>query len=243
MENLKETDLVAPSYTPPWNALTSGRLADLLSRFLPAIFFLAAVRGKLAELISFLNRPENDRPGLGNLAFQVSVGSRISVILFLVLLASLFVLRGKPVKKASGLSPRLMAITGTFLMSAVTLFPRAELGLLQTVTATCLVLLGTSASIFVLFWLGRSFSLMAEARRLVTSGPYSVVRHPLYLAEEIAVIGATLQFVSVFTFVIFGFHLWIQIQRMKNEEAVLRGAFPDYNNYQARTARLIPGVY
>jgi len=105
------------------------------------------------------------------------------------------------------------------------------------------VLLGTCLSSIVLFRLGRSFSLMAEARKLVTTGPYAIVRHPLYLAEEIAVIGTLLQFFSIYTLMIFGVHLWIQIQRMKNEEAVLRDAFPGYVDYQARTFRLIPRVY
>jgi protein-S-isoprenylcysteine O-methyltransferase Ste14 len=35
-----------------------------------------------------------------------------------------------------------------------------------------------------------------------------------------------------------------QIQRMRNEEAVLLGTFPvDYARYMARTKRLIPGVW
>jgi len=30
---------------------------------------------------------------------------------------------------------------------------------------------------------------------------------------------------------------------MHNEEAVLAATFPEYSAYQARTARLLPGVY
>ena len=164
-------------------------------------------------------------------------------MLFLALMATLFMVRDRAVKKADGLSPRIMAILGTFMMSIIAFFPRAELGMVETLTATLIVLSGTFLSTIVLFRLGRSFSLMAEARKLVTTGPYALVRHPLYLAEEIAVIGTLLQFFSLYTLVIFGVHLWIQIQRMKNEEAVLREAFPGYVEYQARTFRLIPKIY
>ena len=44
--------------------------------------------------------------------------------------------------------------------------------------------------------LGRSVSVMPEARRLVVQGLYRRIRHPLYLAEEIATIGCFLQFRS-----------------------------------------------
>jgi len=58
------------------------------------------------------------------------------------------------------------------------------------------VVAGVSASILgalTLSFLGRSFSVMPEARRLVTTGPYSIVRHPLYLFELLGVVGILLQ--------------------------------------------------
>ena len=58
--------------------------------------------------------------------------------------------------------------------------------------STLLLLGGNALAVLVLVQLGRSFSVMAEARRLVTSGVYRWVRHPLYLAEELAVIGIVL---------------------------------------------------
>ena len=34
-----------------------------------------------------------------------------------------------------------------------------------------------------------------------------------------------------------------QLQRMKYEERVLSKAFPEYRDYKAQTARLVPGLY
>ncbi len=84
---------------------------------------------------------------------------------------------------------------------------------------------------------------MAEARELVTRGPYAFVRHPLYLAEEIAVLGAIVIFLSLPAVLLLFLHVAIQIQRMRNEEAVLQQAFPEYAAYMANTSRAIPGVY
>ena len=111
------------------------------------------------------------------------------------------------------------------------------------IAATLLTLIGSAASVFVLTQLGRSFSVMAEARRLVTSGVYRFVRHPLYLAEELAVIGIFMQFASVWTALLFAMQIAFQLRRMHNEEAVLSEIFPEYATYKANTARLIPGIY
>ena len=51
--------------------------------------------------------------------------------------------------------------------------------------------------IVVIFHLGRSFSIVPQARTLVRTGPYKFVRNPLYLAEEVALLGTLLQFYSL----------------------------------------------
>jgi protein-S-isoprenylcysteine O-methyltransferase Ste14 len=55
----------------------------------------------------------------------------------------------------------------------------------ETISTTLLLLDGNALAVLVMVQHGRSFSIMAEARQLVTSGVYRWVRHPLYLAEEL----------------------------------------------------------
>ena len=84
---------------------------------------------------------------------------------------------------------------------------------------------------------------MAEARELVTEWPYSLVRHPLYLAEAIAVLGLVVQNGSLPAVLLFITMIALQIQRMRYEEVVLESALPQYSAYMGQTHRLIPGVY
>ena len=69
------------------------------------------------------------------------------------------------------------------------------------------------------------------------------VRHPLYLAEELAIIGIFMQFASAWTALLLAVQIAFQLRRMHNEEVVLTETFPEYAAYRRRTARLIPGVY
>ena len=175
--------------------------------------------------------------------YIVHIAMRLSTIAFLLLMAAAIILRTRPSGKASGLEPRVSALVGTFLMYSIALFPRHELSLSQEMISTALTMIGSIGAVVALSQLGRSFSLMAETRKLVTTGPYRFVRHPLYLAEEIAVLGVVMQFASVWTALLLGAHIAVQLRRMHNEESVLAATFPEYIVYQQTTARLIPGIY
>ena len=69
------------------------------------------------------------------------------------------------------------------------------------------------------------------------------MRHPLYFAEELAIIGIFMQFLSLSTAFVLAVQIVFQLRRMHNEEAVLAESFPEYAAYRQRTARLLPGVY
>ncbi len=168
--------------------------------------------------------------------------SLASAIGFNLLLVWLLLTRSVPVGKSKGLLPRVCAFVGSFLAVGISHFPPADLSLGWQTLATFLTLVGFAGSLLVLARLGKSFSVMPEARRLVTDGPYAYARHPLYAVEIIAVAGLGLQYQQPWAGLLALAVVVLQVLRSLFEEQVLAENFPEYESYRARTARFIPGV-
>ena len=220
--------------------LQQSRGYDLLMRLPMVVWATLIAMAAVTELVRYAGQTDPMPP---QAIYAINIAMRLSTIAFLLLLAASVVLRAPPTGKARGIEPRVSALLGTCLIYALVLFPRRELSPLAGMASTILILFGNVLAVFVLARLGRSFSVMAEARRLVTSGIYRLVRHPLYLAEEIAVIGVVMQFLSYWTVLLVAVQIAFQLRRMHNEEAVLTESFPEYAAYRQRTARLLPGIY
>jgi protein-S-isoprenylcysteine O-methyltransferase Ste14 len=165
----------------------------------------------------------------------------ISVLAFALIAIGAVVFRLRPLKSADGLAPRLTALAGTFLLFVLILIPTPpDLPQIVTIFALALLIAGSILSAYVLSWLGKSYSIMAQARKLVTGGPYRIVRHPLYLTEEIGTIGLILLNWSWKAVLVGVIHWCVQLRRMHNEEKVLRQVFADYDDYAQHTPRIIP---
>ena len=178
---------------------------------------------------------------------QWSLGLKIvnqsMAIAFFVLQIVLFALRPVAKQKSQGFLPRFAAI---FTMCAGLVYfyaPVANSNDLVQAIAAGFGIAGLSLALYALRWLGRSFSIMPEARRLVTGGPYRFVRHPLYVAEALSTLGVTLQLQQPLGMLIAAAIYLGQFARMGYEEEVLERSFPEYAEYRRRTYRLIPYVY
>ena len=107
--------------------------------------------------------------------------------------------------------------------------------------------IGGVVRLWPVFVLGSRFSgLVAVQRghRLVTTGLYRRIRHPSYLGMLICVLGWALSFRSLAGVALAVGTIVPVIARMNAEETLLTDTFgEEYRNYQAGTARLLPGLY
>lgn len=107
--------------------------------------------------------------------------------------------------------------------------------------------LGGILRLYPVFVLGHRFSGLVAIQpehTLVTTGIYSVIRHPSYLGMIINMIGWCLVFRSLGGLIIAGIFLIPLIARINSEEKMLSSEFgAEYENYRSRTSRLIPHIY
>ena len=219
--------------------LRQSRAYDIAMR-LPLLLWCGFLAMSAAnDLMGYIGAAGGTPP----LIYAVNIAMRLSLIGFFAVLLASVMLRGPPLDKAPGIEPRLSALLGTLLITAIAFLPRRDLSPELGMLSTALILGGNAFAIAVLCRLGRSFSVMAEARGLVTGGIYRHIRHPLYLAEEIAAVGCAIQFFSLWAVLLLAVQFGFQLRRTANEERVLERQFPEYASYRQTTARLLPGIY
>jgi protein-S-isoprenylcysteine O-methyltransferase Ste14 len=82
-----------------------------------------------------------------------------------------------------------------------------------------------------------------ENGQLVRSGAYSIVRHPIYLAVMLGMVGFSLLRASVGGLALCGLLFAFFDRKARREEAWLRERYPDYAEYQQQVRRLLPWLY
>jgi protein-S-isoprenylcysteine O-methyltransferase Ste14 len=176
------------------------------------------------------------------LSMALNILSKVCTLVFLSVLVVMFAVRRVPIGRAQGLYARLVALAGTFSTVGIVWFEPQELSTTLQLISLFLVIGGTCFALSAVFVLGRSISLMPEARKMITWGPYALVRHPVYVGEMIATAGVAIQFLMPWSLVLLGLSCVLQFERVKNEERLLVQAFPSYRDYMTHTARFLPGV-
>jgi protein-S-isoprenylcysteine O-methyltransferase Ste14 len=170
----------------------------------------------------------------------VAMLARISQWMFVILLSIQPLFRLRPIAKSEEILPRVAALIAVTLPLMYMLLDRAPPNLTFNLIAVVLSVLANVMALVTVSFLGRSLSVMPEARRLVQRGPYGQVRHPLYLFEMLATAAVALQYRSLLAVGLLLLAIVLQVARARWEEDVLARVLPDFAAYRAQTPFLIP---
>ena len=92
-------------------------------------------------------------------------------------------------------------------------------------------------------WLSRTVAVQ-ENQKVVDTGLYGIVRHPMYMTTLLLFLSMPLVLGSVISFVIMLLYIPIIAKRIRNEEQVLEGGLEGYAEYKKRIRyKVIPFVW
>ena len=83
-----------------------------------------------------------------------------------------------------------------------------------------------------------------ENQKVIDTGLYGIVRHPMYMATTILFLSMPLVLASPISFIIMLGYIPVIVKRIKNEESVLEEGLEGYRDYKKRVKyRLIPFIW
>jgi protein-S-isoprenylcysteine O-methyltransferase Ste14 len=179
--------------------------------------------------------------GSGIAAALQAIGD-VLVIVFYAVLIWCYLRRGPAVATSRSVTAHVAAVVATWLPFALPFLHGERAGPALQTASDVLLVCGMAWSVWSLRTLGRSVSVLAQARDVVSAGPYQLVRHPLYTGEIVTSLGIAIAMNSIGAIACWLGLTGLQIYRAMREEQVLLDALPAYAAYRSSTAALLPGL-
>ncbi|MDE1874588.1 MAG: isoprenylcysteine carboxylmethyltransferase family protein [Patescibacteria group bacterium] len=112
--------------------------------------------------------------------------------------------------------------------------------------ADVLVIAGIALAIWARVHLGRNWGMpmsLKESPELVTSGPYKLIRHPIYSGMLLAFLGTAIATGLIWILVLVWGGIYF-IYSARTEEKIMANRFPDiYPEYKQRTKMIVPFIF
>ena len=226
----------------PVVASVQGRSAaywrDLvLGRLIPSLFFSLFLARQLVLLAAGFH-------GIQHPSDLFYLVQQVLALAYFTLLVVLYAVRLPQRGTDHRFAVIFIAFSGTFAAISASFLPggtrRDGLLLFGDILATA----GLAYSVWGLAYLRRSFSIIPEARRLVTGGPYALSRHPVYLGEIATALGVNIASGGWLSALAVVYFIACELLRMRWEERILAQTFPaQYPEYARRVPRYLPNPF
>jgi protein-S-isoprenylcysteine O-methyltransferase Ste14 len=230
----------------PSQSQVSDRLRTLIfGRFIPGILF-ALLALNTARVVLPAWQTAFSEPNFLHIVWAVRA---TLYLMFVGALVFIYVGRPAPRARDGSFAARLAAFGATFLLVVVLgLLPSGPQLYQSPPWGEGLALLvqafAYAGGVASYLYLRSNFSIVPEARNLVTTGPYALVRNPLYFIEIVSMISLIFNNAHLVPLLAFALFVPLQLWRVVLEERLLRRVFPaEYDAYAAHTPRLLPGVW
>jgi protein-S-isoprenylcysteine O-methyltransferase Ste14 len=224
--------------TPSATTQVSARRQVDLGRVLMLFLFGVTAWANVARIAALLRADDG-------LAVRQLIDALTSVLslAFCLLVLRAYLRRGPA--RATDRDPLVWfaAPAGTLFPLALTAIPPHPGGALRTAAGLALTVLGLAFTVWSVRALATNLSVVPQARAVVTSGPYRLVRHPLYLGELIAIAGMALHVGRAWALMAYLVEVALQLYRAHREEQLLARELDGYADYAARTRKVIPGIW
>jgi protein-S-isoprenylcysteine O-methyltransferase Ste14 len=102
------------------------------------------------------------------------------------------------------------------------------------------IIIGPAFAFWGILHLGRSFGIYVNVRKIVMTGPYRWVRHPMYLGWTIFIIGFVLTNFSYAYILLVAIHLALMLYRANLEQTQLAAHSTEYREYMKHTGFIFP---
>jgi protein-S-isoprenylcysteine O-methyltransferase Ste14 len=168
---------------------------------------------------------------------------RILLSAFYIMAIILLLIRTDAKARSERVAPRLAAYLGTLLPLLLAYVGGSEVSPGLEIFAVGLMTLGISFAVLSLITLGRSFGIEPQVRTLVRRGTYRFIRHPIYVGEMVALVGAVCFSPSLPRAGIVLAMVVIQTYRAVQEERLLEVNIPEYAEYKKARKRFVPGLF
>ncbi len=221
-----------------WVSNSEGKIW-IKNYFIPVSFFFIMFLRILVNILVNLNKNFNLQALLGLI-------NSFFVLIFMGIVIFSYLVRSSPKKQARGFWESFfpMFVVIFHLIGSFLLATQSKSNYVSGIYLTGLVLcvIGVALNITSIWQLKKSFSIMVEVRKLVNTGVYRFLRHPLYTGEMTHLLGVCLLFNNPFAYSFFRVVIIMQLSRAKLEERKLAKFIPEYRIYKQKTGFIFPKI-